>query len=502
MPKDNDTGVAVKSDRHANWFGQRSYHFETHDSNGNLVSVETKDAWKNRVIEEIATPANMIAKGILRIYLIFHDKDVDEHGNNKDLHCHFVVRFKDSDVWERIHKKLGCSDRESNCQPPADVVNALRYLIHVSADALNSDKYIYNADDVIAVSADPTNYAILPYRKAIQESARKQEKRKKENENEKKEKLKGAMSVMLESVATGSLTLSTVRNMYKTDYLKVGLKLSDWYTHKKRYEEAEQEYFNAVLDFYSVNPRCLTTVYISGSGGSGKSELGLSLAHACFPNCPIHRPATHGEQTTFDFAGDYHGEPVTLFNEFSACFPVDQFNDIFDPIHANRVNSRNKDKPWFAELAILPTSDNIEQTIYNMWYDYAEKELSKLGCKLPYAHSKQQQLINMEMANADVADKIRQIRRRLHVFVQLTAQSTAEVYFMSYANNVPHIYLYDTPQPNTSPYLHFASCPYDVNDPIKMNQTVETIKKAIVAYYDYNKHIIRPETVQRPVIVV
>lgn len=261
MSKDSATGISVNSDRHAVWFGQRNYDFEIHDSCGNIVSSETRDEWKKRVIDEIATPVNMIAKGILRIYLIFHDVDSDEHGNIKELHCHFLVRFKDSDVWERIHKKLGCSDRMSNCQSPADTVNALRYLIHVSKEALNSDKHIYSVDDVIAVSADPVNCPILPYRKAIQESARKQEKQKRESENAKKEKLKIAMSVMLESVATGKLTLPTVRNMYKTDCLKVGLKFSDWYTHKKRYEEAEQEYFNSVLDFYSKSSLSDNCVY-------------------------------------------------------------------------------------------------------------------------------------------------------------------------------------------------------------------------------------------------
>lgn len=497
----NTTGVKVDTDRHKVWFCQRSYEFETHDKDGNIISNETRDEWKDRVTAEIANITVMISKGIVKVYLIFHDKDMDEHGNIKELHCHFVVWFKDSDTWDRVHKKLGCSDRVSNCQSPNDVVDALRYLIHVSKNALNSDKYIYSAENVIAVSADP-NKQIEPYRKAIQESARKQAKQKQESENIKKEKTKIAQSTMLEQVATGVLTLPTVRTMYKTDMLKVGFRLSDWYTHKKRYEEAEREYFNAVLDFYAVNPRCLTTVYISGVGGVGKSELGLAFARSCFPDRPIHRPATHGEQTTFDFAGDYHGEPATLFNEFSACFPVDQFNDVFDPVHANRVNSRNKDKPWFAELAILPTSDSIEQTIYNMWYGYAEKELARLGCHVPYTSTNQQRLLCMERANKDVADKIRQIRRRLHVLVNLTERGTAEIYFLSYANNAPHIYLYDKPQQGAEPYIHFTSCPFDVRDPKTIADTVEQIKKAVMMYYDYNKHTVRPDTVKRPVITV
>ena len=496
----NTTGVALDTDRHRTWFCQRSWHYDTHDKDGNW-SGETQAQWQQRVKDELATPANMSIRGIAKIYLVFHNLDTDEHGNPKELHCHYVATMRDSETQERARQKLGCSDREQNCQSPNDVVDALRYLIHVSKAALNSDKHIYSVDDVIAVSADPAK-PIEPYRKAIQESARKQAKAKQENENQKKEKAKAAMSDMLEKVATGALTLPCVRNAYKQDSCKVGFKLSDWYTHKKRYEEAEREYFNSVLDFYSTNPRCLTTVYICGSGGLGKSELGLALEKACFPDMPIHRPATHGENTTFDFAGDYHGERVTLFNEFSACFPVDQFNDIFDPIHANRVNSRNKDKPWFAELAILPTSDSIEQTIYNMWYDYADKELQRLGQTVPYIRSNQQRLLYMEQANADISDKIRQIRRRLHVLVNLNSSGTADIYFLNYANNVPHIYLYDTPKPQHEPYVFYGSCPYNVNDPVSVAAAAEVIKKAVMMYYDFNGHTVRPDTVKRPVIAV
>lgn len=501
MPKNEETGINVKAVTHSVWFCQRSYYFETHDENGNRISNETPDQWKKRVLEELATPASMIAKGIAEIYLIFHDKDVDEHGNTKELHCHFFVRLKTNDIWERVHKKLGCSDRLKNCEPPTNPVKALRYLIHVSEEALNSNKHIYSTDEVIEVSADPAK-PIKPYRIAIQESVRQQAKRKKQSENAKKEYAKTIQSSLLEQVASGKNTLPMIRNIYKTDALKAGFKLCDWYTHKKRFEEAEREYFNAVLDYYSVNPRCLTTVYISGGGGMGKSELGLAFARHCYPNGGIHRPATHGEQTTFDFAGDYHGEQVTLFNEFSDCFPVDQFNDVFDPIHANRVNSRNKDKPWFAELAILPTSNGIEQTIYNMWFGYADKELSRLGYGTGYGLSKQKRLEYMEQANSDVADKIRQIRRRIHVLVNLTAAGTADIYFMSYKNNVPHIYVYDTPQQGSEPYIHFASCPYDVNDPATVSNTVELMRQAVIEYYRYNGHAVTPDTARRPVITV
>lgn len=500
MAQDKNTGVACKSDTHHCWFAQRSYKFETQDAAGNVTSNETQDDWKKRVINELATPAGMTAIGLSKTYLIFHDKDVDEHGDPKGLHCHFVVWFKHADIWERVHKKLGCSDREQNCVSPSNQTEALRYLIHVSAKALNTEKYIYPAENVIAVSAN--NNPILPYRKAIIESKNSQIKQKQQSEREAKAAIKAAKSEMLEKVATGELTLPQVRSMYKTDAMHVGTKLCDWYTDRNRFVLAEQERFDDMLNFYSVNPRCLTTVYISGVGGLGKSELGLALANSCFPGRPIHRPATHGEQTTFDFAGDYHGEPVTLFNEFSACFPVDQFNDIFDPIHANRVNSRNKDKPWFAELAILPTSDSIEKTIYNMWYSYAEKEIMRLGCNITYTTDKLCRLVRLENASKDVADKIRQIRRRIHVVVDLTAAGTAEIYFMSYKNNVPHIYLYDKPQQGAEPYIHFASCAFDVNNPATIADTTEQIKRAVMAYYDYNHHTVRPDTVKRPIIQI
>lgn len=106
MPKDKSTGVACKTDRHRCWFCQRSYKFETHDADGNITSNETQDDWQKRIMDELATPAGMVARNINKIYLIFHDKDIDDHGSPKELHCHFVVWLDDSDIWERVRKSL------------------------------------------------------------------------------------------------------------------------------------------------------------------------------------------------------------------------------------------------------------------------------------------------------------------------------------------------------------------------------------------------------------
>jgi hypothetical protein len=479
---------------------QRSYYYETHDKDGNITSNETEDEWRKRIIAEIAVSGVMIGKKIVKIYLIFHDKDFDENGNPKGLHCHAVVWFENGVFPNVAMARLGCS-RQKNCFNPADLVQALRYLIHVSKKSLNEDKHIYSPDEVIAVSAD-TQKPIEPYRKAIQDSDRKQKKQTAMDGQNQKALAKQAMSTLLEETATGKRTITTIPAIYKTDSLKVGFTLADWYTHKSKYVEAEREYFNHIMEHYNRNPRCLTTIYICGDGGVGKSELGFHLANYFFPDCPVHRPATAGAQTTFDFAGDYHGEHVTIFNEFSACFPVAQFCDVFDPIHANAVNSRNNDKPWFADLAIFPTSVELEQTIYNMWYSYAKSELRKLNCSNSFwGMTQEDTLRNIEMANDGVADKIRQIRRRFNVMVRLVNDS-AEIYYLDYSKNLPHVFLYNDPEFTVNPYTHFATCGYNVNDPKSIEDTVKNVSGAIFEYYKQNKHTITPWNTHRPEITI
>jgi len=254
-----------------------------------------------------------------------------------------------------------------------------------------------------------------------------------------------------------------------------------------------------VQKWYQTNNRCLTNIFITGCGGLGKSTVGEYLAAEFADSRGVHKPASPGEKTTFDFAGDYSGERVTLFNEFAAAFPVEQFLDVFDPIRATNVNSRNCDKPWFADYGIFTTSRGIEQFIYDMWSPYAKLHIDLDRVKFPNLVTNQQWLNAWESSDSEVADKIRQIRRRFAVLVKLE-QGKASVFVRLDAFNVPHIYLYDSPQTGAEPFALFQQMPFDVNQRTDIKNLVKLVKSAITGYYEVNKYSITPKTVKKPVI--
>lgn len=461
---------------------QRNYQFETHDENGNLVSDETESEWKSRVIREWTDLETLKA---LDIAYIFHDKDINDDGTSKGLHVHAVVTFKDSIPQSNAMKLSGCSSKQ-NCQGVKNKVGAYRYLIHITEKAINEGKHIYPVEEVVTLSARDK---ALIYRDAI--------KHKKTDEDEKD--AESAMIRCLSDVVQGNESVASIRRMYVEDSFNVAWNLKLWYKQKSTYEQAEREWLQSMQEWYQLHNRCLTNIYISGIGGVGKSTLGERLAASFADFRGVHKPASPGEKTTFDFAGDYHGELVTLFNEFTAAFPVEQFLDIFDPIRATFVNSRNSDKIWFASYGIFTTSRSLEQFLWDIWTPYSKSKVKLTEAVRKKCKKDVDFHLAYERANTEVADKIRQIRRRFAILVKLE-NGFAHVYFRDDSWNVPHIYFYDSPEVGQEPFKLFKSLPFDVNDIGSIDCTIAAIKETIAEYYRYNKLSITPDNVQKPLI--
>lgn len=461
---------------------QRNYQYETHDADGNLTSNETESEWKARVIREFSDLESMKA---VDIAYIFHDKDVNEDGTSKGLHVHAVITFKDSVPQSNAMKLSGCSSKQ-NCQGVKNKVGAYRYLIHITEKAINEGKHIYPVENVVTVSI--TDKPLI-FRDAI--------KHKKTDEDEKDAET--ALIRCLRDVAEGKESVSSVRNMYVEDSFNVAWNLKLWYRQKSTFEQAEKEWLQSMQEWYQLHNRCLTNIYISGIGGIGKSTLAERLASSYADFRGVHKPASPGEKTTFDFAGDYHGELVTLFNEFTSCFPVEQFLDIFDPIRATFVNSRNSDKIWFASYGIFTTSRSIEQFLWDIWTPYSKSKIKLTEAVRKKCKKDVDFHLAYERANSEVADKIRQLRRRFAILVELE-NGYANVYYRDDAFNVPHIYFYDTPALAEEPFKLFKSVPFNVNDSKSIDLTIDAINATIAEYYSFNKLSITPDNVEKPLI--
>lgn len=80
---------------------------------------------------------------------IRHDKDIDEEGNLKKPHYHFVIKLKNAKTISALAKDTLV---EENLIEPVkkSFDGVLRYLIHYKCD----DKYQYNSSDVISLDDD------------------------------------------------------------------------------------------------------------------------------------------------------------------------------------------------------------------------------------------------------------------------------------------------------------------------------------------------------------
>lgn len=485
-----------KSDKKYRRFDvQRNFQFETHDSDGNKISDITEIEWRDKVISEILSLFN--DSEISEIFYIFHDKDINDDGTSKGLHVHLVVTFKNPHTQTSVVKLLMASSVH-NCLPCDSYVDSMRYLIHVSESALNEMKHIYSVNDVhgwkIEEDGSFTATTVQDFKEAM---SRKNSK--KARKEQKKFKDSCAIAVM-----NGNSIVSDVRDVYLEDTQNVGLSAVDYLEDKSLYERASSEWLTMITEFYQNHACPLTSIYISGGGGTGKTTLANAIARNFADVHGIHQVASPGRNTTFDFAGNYRGERVSIFNEFSSAFPVEQFLSIFDPLNAMPVNSRNSDKLYFANYSIFTTSVPLETFIYNLWLPYA-KANSKVPVKVRnnliksgvdefhWLNAYQQYLPQND-------DKILQIRRRIPIQIQID-KGLATILVLDRNFNSRDSFAFHQPVPEKSPYTKYGTFVYDVNDPDSIcNQTyalVKAVSKAIDHYYSMNGYK-NPDSFEKP----
>ena len=447
--------------RKRTYFVQRNYVYETRDN------PMSEDDWlKNIIIPELLSADGCKLRGIRKVYLIVHNKDnlSAETDDKKPTHIHAVVYFYDNITASRAMQRCGCSCLQ-NCRPlkrPKDINKALRYLVHYTEAAREELKHIYDSDAVMTYFAEDEQP--VSYLKAIKLST--YQKRKDEAIN--KADVENAMSDLMLSVETGHRTAEDIKAIYRDDTLCCGLNLWQYNKHRSAYERAEADYYKRVYDYYTTagNHRCLTTVIISGFGGSRKSELAELVCNTVYPG-DIYKTAVRGQRTTFDFAGNYKGQRTTIINEFSDGFALDQFLDVFDPIHAPLVNSRNSDKPWFSELCVIATSKTVTQIV--------------------------SMLLTIDSRNPNYFSKLWELSRRLPVYVKLQGD-VANIYICDYLAQRRNIPTSDTDFICGGYYKHYGAVSHNGD----FNILTDRIREAIAFYYDYNKHTVTPDNTRRP----
>lgn len=474
---------------------QRNYQYETHNEKGEKVSDITEPEWREKVKSEIFS---LSENGVLEVFCIFHDCDVNDDGTSKGLHVHMVVTFKHNKTQTSAIKILGASSVH-NCQPCHSYVDSLRYLIHISEDAVNSQKYIYDVEDVFGwrVSDDGSVVALTvsDFKDGMS----------RKNDKKTRAKQKDVKNTCSLSIATGNSTMSDVRELYSEDSQGVGLTFNDYLSDKPMYERASAERLAIASEFYQHNPCPLTSIYIYGGGGTGKTSLANALSEHWADAFGVHRVSAPGKSTTFDFAGNYRGERVSIFNELSSAFPVEQFLSIFDPLNASPVNSRHFDKLYFANYSIFTTSVPPENFIYNLWRPYA-KDNAKIPVAIRDALVRSTTTTEEDWLNAYMRyipkhdDKVLQIRRRIPILVN-TDNGFATIYVLCKDFNTSNCFAFSPAPVGKQPYEKFCTVRYAVDDKscIKSDtaKLVELIDKAIDTYYSYNGYQ-SPDSFEKP----
>ena len=336
--------MAEKERRARGYFVQRSYNFEHHDADGNVTSTETEAEWRKRVEKEWRS-----VKGVKCLAMNFHDKDVLDDGSLKPLHVHGYFQFESAKTVTAAMKATGTSSTQ-NTQPIRNKVRSARYLCHLSEDAMNKSKHIYDPAKVICVNCD--------YMKLIAKN--------------KREKLDDSninpdlfVAELGSQIQDGKMTKAKAKQAILDEYETSGKYI--WRKYRSSFDDDVTEAVQRKADNYMLNGRHLTTIYMFGLGGVGKTNIAEAIAYWMAPDHRFHSTGVGDKDKTFDMLSSYKGEDVSILNEVEgSVFNMRAFLNTFDPWHVPTVNSRNVDKPWLATTAIITFTDPLEKWVHDL----------------------------------------------------------------------------------------------------------------------------------------
>lgn len=475
-----------KGRKRSKWFCRRTYAAESKTTGENL------NQWLQRVAQEISL-ATLRAKraGIVSVASILHDKDIDEDGNPKTEHIHFVVLMENTHgiTQEQAMDLFGC-DSSFSCQPVRRLTDAYRYLTHVSEGAMNDRKQRYSEERVrIDVDQDTAAiYATSPrgildwyYDACSGKIDRK-------GEADAKSRKKEVIGLYKLAVERGQISADQAFSKIENDIACEGLDIDDAQKAQPGLEQAEKRFMKRLVLACESMAWPKTLIYIHGRGGEGKTTLARAIANRLKNDRGIHQIAAKGRNTSFDAADGYNMQVVSMANEVrGGSFGVDQFCDMFDSKFVTKVNSRNDDKLFLPNYVLMTNSVHLEQFIYDMCFNL----LDSTAVGLRYIGDDPSLRLQSVEQHSPNVDKIRQVRRRFALDVQIS-NGYVYVYVRLDAYNVSHMYVYDQPEPGKEPFMCIGSVPYNPTDESNLDAAVALVEKAIGLYYSLNGYTVTP----------
>lgn len=359
--------------------------------------------------------------------------DDDYHFNNQkqlvhdDWHVHFIFHGKrdvkaTESVWRKRLKDcgLGLTDESRLAKNPnaqadfdemamKDYASSFSYLIHRTPASILAGKHAYDERDIRTYHMTPAKIKKLlkeggangskndiTYINFNQNVTDKNDPEVQQDNDkivqylaslygDKGGKTKGKTAKQLAADLDAQLTASA--NMY-TDEIRRGMTVSEvkkrskkvfgcyhakfWRLYHKSFENEEQEYNKRLMQQLPYRDRNFSLFFFYGLGGVGKTVVGDDLAFLLSDKKEhkIHTIATNGKRKTFDLVSSYDNELVSVAHEVTPdSMGIDEFENITEPHRYPSINSRNKDKAYFAQSLIITQPDNPAEFVYQMIYD-------------------------------------------------------------------------------------------------------------------------------------
>lgn len=390
----------------------RNKQYETHqlDGQGQLqrVSEITDNDWKEKVKEETFEYLAREYGSLKSIALIFHDRDLTSDGEQKGLHCHMVIEFRNPVTITSLEKfkfPVGKSlnnqelmFQSRNVEASKSASGSYRYLTHTTDKAMMERKTRYEVQELL-VAEYGTDGSIeflngeqleIWYRDKIKGTVRPE-----------KLEFDEALQEAFYKIRTGELFDELEVESYLRERFSDMQATELVIKNKKFFDGARQMYQKEVFEEMQSKGRNLKTFYISGLSGVGKSKFAKDLARRIninngkSPNF-VYTAPTAKDGKTYDFIdSEYKAQDVTIFDDVDATsFGFQEFLNIFDRDNITKISSRYTNKAWVSHYAIITKASPITD-----WMERLASQSSE------YNKSKKNQIV--------------QVSRRIELYIDL-----------------------------------------------------------------------------------